>query len=151
MNISKLLKSMLFVMLMFLPYAAFGQETARKYVTVEVSFTNKPIRDKCDGSKGFCLIIHVDLRTSAPKGKGVRSEVSIEGGKLRVDFKTPLPGKGNPKKRTEPITIFEDLTLDVLIARDLGYKSIIIKKGDYPVDYSRQKFGSALFEAALER
>jgi len=151
MNVLRFLRVFLFALVIFLPCFAYGQEANR--ITITIGFTNKPSGDKCEGSKGICFIIHFD-RDPARKGKGVLGEASVEGGKLRINFKKPLPGKGSPKKRTEPITIFEDMPLDESTAAALGYKSIIIKKGDYPGDYTSEKygkFGSTIFETTMEK
>lgn len=152
MNISRLLKSALFALVIFLPCSASAQEGGANRVRVEFAFTDTIKDGHCTGGRGVCLIVSWERGSPGKiKGKKVLGELTIDGGKLRADFMTPLPKIGKEKKRTVPITIFEDVRLESKTAAALGFKSITIKRGDYAVDYKFQKYGSTIFEVNMER
>ena len=113
---------------------------------MSIGFQDKATAKECGGSKGFCFIYSRD-KTSAAKARAVQGVAWMEGDKLRIDFESSLPGQG----KRETITVFEDMALDTDLARKLGYKNVTLPRGDYRVDYSRQKFGSVLVGVRLER
>ncbi|MBI3650898.1 MAG: hypothetical protein HY231_07590 [Acidobacteria bacterium] len=58
--------------------------------------------------------------------------------KLYVDFQGAMPDRG------ETLPVMENLSLDAATARAFASKSITILKGDYKIDYSKNKFGSVV-------
>jgi hypothetical protein len=55
---------------------------------------------------------------------------------MSISFKARLPEKG------EHYPISEDLVLDEALSKALGFKTVTILKGDYPLNLSGNKFGT---------
>lgn len=147
MNISKLSKSILCALSVLLLWSAPAQQAQQARYTVSMGFRDGATTKDCGGSKGVCFIISRDKTSAAKARGGVQGVASMEGDKLRIDFESTLPGQG----KRETIAVFEDMALDAGLANKLGYKSVTMLRGDYRVDYSRQKNGAVLVDVRLER
>ena len=73
---------------------------------------------------------------AARKAKeSIHGAATLQGDKLLVDFKSALP------QRAASIPIDEDIPLDAAAAKALGFKSVTVRRGDYKIDYSRNRAG----------
>ena len=108
-------------------------------------------KERCAPGFGICRI-DIGAARETPKGgeaeraapKGEAS-ASIDQDKtaketadlyLKIEMRTALP------KHESVLPIAENLTLDAATSKALGHKSINVLKGDYKIDYSKNKFGS---------
>jgi hypothetical protein len=83
--------------------------------------------------------VEEDKKASAGGGgeAGARETVHLY---LKIEMKTA------PPKRESVMPVSEDLVLDAATSKALGHKSITVLKGDYKIDYSKNKFGSLLLK-----
>jgi hypothetical protein len=113
-------------------------------ITVTIYFGKPP---DCTG-RGLCKI-SVGWKTLAPApGTGaertarppriVEGSAVMKENKLYVDFKSALPEK------MEMLPVAENLVLDAPTARAFASKSVTVLKGDYKIDYSKNRFGSVV-------
>jgi hypothetical protein len=115
-----------------------GAEAARISVTI---YFGKP--PDCKGW-GVCKIT-VDTRSAArqmPGKASVEGTAMVRQGReqtLSYTFNAQLPGK----EKTLPVE--QDMDLDEATAKSLGYKSVTVLKGDYPIDSSMGRFGGVHF------
>ncbi|HEY7546596.1 MAG TPA: hypothetical protein VID27_17025 [Blastocatellia bacterium] len=124
-----------------LPLALPPQSEAAA-ITITIYF-GKP--RACDGW-GFCKIeIGWRAAKESPTGGERRAAVRksrasgvLKGDKLYVDFSSELP------ERNPSVPISENLMLDASASRELGFKSVVVLKGDYKIDYEKNKFGSVV-------
>ncbi len=106
----------------------------------------------CEGF-GFCkIVIGAAREAEAPKSgeaerasRNGQASATVEQDKsareanhlyLKIEMNTPLPIKA------AVMPVAEDLTLDAATSKALGHKSITVLKGNYKIDYSKNKFGS---------
>lgn len=118
--------------------------SAARGITVTIYFGKPP---DCTGH-GFCKIT-IGWNTIAPSpGTGAerasRPLRAIEGSavmkenKLYVDFKSAMP------EREAVLPVAENVALDSATARAFASKKVTVLKGDYKIDYSKNKFGSVV-------
>lgn len=55
---------------------------------------------------------------------------------LKIEMRTALPEK------TSVVPIGENLTLDAATSKALGFKNVTVLRGEYKIDYSKNKLGS---------
>jgi hypothetical protein len=84
----------------------------------------------CSGF-GFCGIVI----ESAVADRAVKGALSLDGDMLSVDLLGAAPD------RKDVLTIDEDIELDPAIARSLGAQRLVIRKGEYSVDYTKNPNG----------
>jgi uncharacterized protein YdeI (BOF family) len=62
----------------------------------------------------------------------------LENQLYRIEMRTELPEKGSV------IPVAENITLDAATAKALGFKSVTVLRGEYKIDYSKNKLGSVV-------
>ena len=118
-------------------------QPASANITITIYIGKPP---SCQGW-GFCKISIGWGATAAPEPKGddsarraerrkCRASASIKDNKMFIEMETALG------ERAASVPIDQDLALDAATARGVGFKSVIVKKGDYKIDYSKNKLGS---------
>ena len=108
---------------------------------------------RCAPGFGICRIdIGAAREAEAPKGgetsrtarKG-QASATIEQDKtardtahlyLKIEMRTALPEKA------PVVPVAENFTLDAATSKALGLKSVTVLRGEYKIDYSKNKFGS---------
>jgi len=136
-------------MLLSLPLLAPPPSEASFSITI---YFGKP-RD-CTGF-GFCKIT-IGAALEAPNAGTVEraarkgeASATVEADKtardtahrfLKIEMRSALP------ERTSVMPVTEDVTLDPATSKGLGHKSITVLKGDYKIDYSKNKLGTILLK-----
>lgn len=125
--------------------------TSQAMFSITIYFGQRP---SCSGF-GLCRIDIGAAREASKGGEAERAaprgeaSASVEPDKtaketshlyLKIEMRTALPEKAS----VMPLT--ENLTLDAATSKALGHKSITVLKGDYKIDYSKNKFGSLLLK-----
>jgi hypothetical protein len=109
-------------------------------------------------ARGIVITIYVGRRSQGCTGFGIcgivieasaernalRAVATYEDGKMRVKFLE------QPQMHGDTLTIDEDITLSEEIAKALGLPSNVVRKGDYPVDYSDSPYGTFRLETPSE-
>lgn len=133
---------MVFLFLLLAGQMVLPVASSAAAITVTIYFGKPP---DCTG-RGFCKITvgwnrlasSSDAsaeRTSRPLNIAEGSAV-MKGNKLYVDFKSPMP------ERVDSLPVVENIVLESATARAFAAKGVTVLKGDYKVEYSKNKFGS---------
>jgi len=117
--------------------------------TITIYFGQRP---SCSG-RGFCKIeIGLERMAGAREGEDTeraarkgQASATVEQDKtardtshrfLKIEMRSALPDKG------ATIPVSENMALDAATSKALGFKSVTVLKGDYKVDYSKNKQGT---------
>ncbi|CAN5501302.1 hypothetical protein BH11BAC2_BH11BAC2_01930 [soil metagenome] len=93
----------------------------------------------CEGDKGICIILNLSANRLAVNNCGV-ADVIISGNKMTFNIvEDPSPALDSENY----LNVYEDKSLDNATAEQLGYSSVIIKKGRYVLNKSKNKLGTA--------
>ena len=96
--------------------------------------------DGCEGEKGICVILNLHAARTDISSPGY-ADVAIEKGRLRFN----ITEDASPANTTENfLNLYTDKALDPETCRSLGYDQLIMKAGRYPLDKTKNPFGSAL-------
>ncbi|HXG94663.1 MAG TPA: hypothetical protein VNN73_20140 [Blastocatellia bacterium] len=133
-------------LMLMLPMALPPQTEAAFSITI---YFGKP--PSCSGF-GLCKItIGFDRQSTSKDGETERAarkgdaSATVEQDKtaretnhlyLKIEMKTALPEKASV------LPVAENVTLDAATSKALGFKSITILKGEYKIDYSKNRLGS---------
>lgn len=100
--------------------------------------------DGCDGLKGLCIRFTSNSKTIS-SGEGI-GEVQI----LRSQLLLNIIEDSSPAEEDEnTFYVYEDKTLPIEISEQLGYSKIIIRKGEYRLDKSKNRLGTVLLNASF--
>lgn len=98
----------------------------------------------CDGEKGLCIRFFSSSKTIGT-GEGI-SEIQIVRGQVLFN----IVEDSSPAEENENIFyIYEDKTLPGEISEQLGYSKIIIRKGEYRLDKSKNRLGTVMLNASF--
>lgn len=98
----------------------------------------------CDGEKGLCIRFFSSTKTIGT-GEGI-SEIQIVGGQILFN----IIEDSSPAEENENIFfVYEDKTLPAEISEQLGYSKIIIRKGQYRLDKSKNRLGTVMLNASF--
>ncbi|CAN5501295.1 hypothetical protein BH11BAC2_BH11BAC2_01920 [soil metagenome] len=92
----------------------------------------------CEGNKGMCFAVNVFNRNVNISNSGI-GEISITGDKMLLNI---LEDSSPATNSENYFYVYEDKILESAIAEQLGYTTITIKKGTYPLNKSKNRFGS---------
>lgn len=93
----------------------------------------------CEGDKGTCFLIYstASVGKMTEPNSGV-AEISIQEGKMIFN----IVSDNSPAQADEnTFYVFTDMKVPVEAARELGYNSIIIKRGQYKLDKTKNRLG----------
>lgn len=93
----------------------------------------------CEGDKGLCVLIYTtkDIGKITEVNSGI-AEISVEGDQMTFN----IINDNSPAERHENyFYVYNDIVVPDEGARALGYSSIIIKKGKYPLHKTRNPLG----------
>lgn len=138
--------------LMFaLPMAAPPPSEA--YFTITIYFG----KARCEPGFGICRIDigaarEAEASTSVYKGQATADVERVRTAKdaghyfLKIEMRNQLPTPVNrvsgPPYKPSVMPVAENLTLDSATSEALGFKSATVLKGEYKIDYSKNKYGS---------
>jgi hypothetical protein len=114
---------------------------------------------RCEGF-GFCKIV-VDPNKSVDQaaarrrileGKAGEANASISedsaartaGTNLRIEMSTAVPNKASS------LPVDEDVVLDAETSKSFGYRSVTVIRGEYKIDYTKNKFGTVVVKVKAE-
>jgi hypothetical protein len=100
--------------------------------------------DGCDGEKGICIRL-LAKTTIIDKDLGV-GEFQIVRGQLQLNIVSDPSPAGSDENT---FYIYEDRILPAETAEELGYSKIIIRKGEYRLDKSKNRLGTVLLNASF--
>ena len=132
-----------FAMLLSLPVTQPPPSEASIVITI---YIGRP--PSCTGW-GFCKIsIGWETVAEAPKGGGTarvnvrkcRASAALKENKLYLDLGTALP------ERASVVPIGEKLALDPATSKALGFKHVTVLRGEYEIDYSKNKLGAVVLD-----
>lgn len=95
----------------------------------------------CDKDRGFCFALELDTQEilaliNLLQKNQWTADVSCNGNELSIKtLALEHPWSG------EDFTVDSDIKLPTSIAEKLGYHSIVLKSGVYPIDYANNKQG----------
>ncbi|MBK9318421.1 MAG: hypothetical protein IPM91_06090 [Bacteroidetes bacterium] len=90
----------------------------------------------CEGDKGTCFIFNTKDKVMSDVGVAEVSEVNG-----RINFNIVQdPSPAGPEENV--FYVHEDKVLPTETARELGYESVIIKRGEYPLDKRKNRLGT---------
>jgi len=143
---TKKIKHILFILgiLAFFCIDSYAQTAQR--IRLIVGTRSRPSSDGkgCDGDKGFCFIFGSSNKTIGQEA-GV-AEVQVVKNQLMINMiSDPSPAEANENT----FYVYEDKVLPMESSEELGYSKIIIRKGQYPIDKSRNRLGSVLLNASF--
>lgn len=121
----------------------------KRPIKVKFKHHPSPPTSGCTKPFGLCIIIPIGLTDSVTpeeydEGFGI-AQCEVEGAKFHMIFER----RAALDNGTVPIQDHWDLGKDV--ARAFGYKEIIIRPGEYRVDFSNySEFGEAFFDADIK-
>ena len=103
------------------------------------------IGDGCDGEKGLCIRFHGRTKT-VETGEGIAEVQTVRG---QLEFN--IINDSSPAEENENIFyVYEDKILPQEIAEQLGFSKIIIRKGEYRLDKSRNRLGTVMLNAIFQ-
>jgi hypothetical protein len=149
MNDSIRLSAFLLCLVALLSITLMTPKTAKAMFSITIYFGQRP---SCSG-RGFCKIeIGLERIAGGREGEDTKraartgqASASVEQDKtareanhrfLKIELRSALPDTGST------IPVSENMTLDAAASKALGFKSVTVLKGDYKVDYSRNKLGT---------
>ena len=119
----------------------FLAPTSQAMFSITIYFGQRP---SCTG-RGFCKI-EIGFERDAAGGKNSgQASATVEQDKtarnashrfLKIEMRNALPGKW------AVVPISENMALDAATSKALGFKSVTVLKGDYKVDYTKNKMGT---------
>ena len=95
---------------------------------------------------GLCAIVIGGSNAAAAARKNGRTAdaaTQIQGEKVYFEFSSPLPEK------SPDFTVEEDTPMDAATAKSLGYQSVTILKGSYPIDAGKGRYGAVTVNAKV--
>ena len=134
-------------MLLSLPLAL--PTTTQAAFTITIYFG----KARCAAGFGICRIDIGAREAEAPAGGDTararprtgQASASVEQDKtardinhlyLKIEMRSALPEKGSV------VPIAENITLDAATSKALGFKNVTVLRGEYKIDYSKNKLGS---------
>lgn len=90
----------------------------------------------CEGDKGLCVILNLKDKVMPDMGLAEVQEVN---GRLLLNILQD-PSPAGPDENV--FYVYEDKVLPAEIAGALGYDSVIIEKGEYPLDKRKNRLGA---------
>ncbi|MBL7922937.1 MAG: hypothetical protein JNL88_01930 [Bacteroidia bacterium] len=96
----------------------------------------------CEGEKGICIILNFkDKIYFSNSGQG---EMEVINGRIQFSI---LSDHSPAAADENDFYVYEDKVVPVELAEELGYNSIVIKRGVYKLDKSRNPLGVAQLNA----
>lgn len=144
--LNKYFKKSLFILgiIVFISLDASAQNAER--IRFVFGTRSKPAAqgEGCDGEKGLCIRFFSSTKTMGT-GEGI-AEIQI----VRNQVHFNIIEDSSPAEADENIFyVYEDKTLPTEISEPLGFNKIIIRKGDYRLDKSKNPLGSVMLNAAF--
>jgi hypothetical protein len=130
-----------FALLLILLPSALPLSSAAANISITIYF-GKP--QSCAGF-GICRIIigraqadtaPSENNTERARPRSGRASAAIRDNKLFINLEDRLP------ERASVMPVSENVTLDSATSKALGYKSVTVLRGEYGIDYSKNRFGS---------
>ncbi len=101
--------------------------------------------DGCDPDKGICLIFGSSTKIVDPT-LGI-AEIQFERGQLKFNIiSDPSPAEGNENI----FFVYEDKILPQESSEQLGFSKVIVRKGEYRLDKSRNRLGTVMLNAIFQ-
>lgn len=98
----------------------------------------------CDGEKGLCIRFFSSSKVIGT-GEG-QAEIQIVRGQILFN----IIEDSSPAEESENIFyVYEDKLLPGEISEQLGYSKIIIRKGEYRLDKSKNRLGTVMLNASF--
>lgn len=139
----------LFLLGMFMLSTLHSAAQSSQRIRVVFGTRTHPTADGkgCEGEKGICFLIYVIKdRISTEPNSGV-GEVVVEGQQLTLNIISDT----SPAEYDEQFFhVYRDIAVPADAARALGYTSITIKKGRYPLNKSRNPLGQVTLPVVLK-
>ncbi len=129
----------------FLSIESYAQNAERIRFVFGTRSKPAAIGDGCDGEKGLCIRFFSSSKTIGT-GEGI-AEVQTVRGQLQLNIISDT----SPAEENENIFyVYEDKILPQEIAEQLGFSKVTIRKGEYRLDKSRNRFGTVLLNAIFQ-
>ena len=129
----------------FLSLESYAQNAERIRFVFGTRSKPAAMGDGCDGVKGLCIRFFSSSKTVGT-GEGI-AEVQTVRGQLQLNIISDT----SPAEENENIFyVYEDKTLPQEIAEQLGFSKIIIRKGEYRLDKSRNRLGTVMLNAIFQ-
>jgi hypothetical protein len=135
------------VLLMVMALVPVTQVSA-KPVVFSITIVVGQSSDKCEGF-GICSI-KIEINTEEARRPGPRevaASAELEGNRMVVKFRGPVPARG--KETVMPVD--RDIAFSPEVAKALGLKSVVVLKGQYPIDVKAGKFGGVTLNVRAEK
>ncbi|MBK9637075.1 MAG: hypothetical protein IPO63_04390 [Bacteroidetes bacterium] len=129
----------------FLSLESYAQNAERIRFVFGTRSKPAAIGEGCDGEKGLCIRFFSSSKTIGT-GEGI-AEVQTVRGQLQLN----IINDNSPAEENENIFyVYEDKVLPQEIAEQLGFSRVIIRKGEYRLDKSRNRLGTVLLNASFQ-
>jgi hypothetical protein len=143
-SIKKPFLAILFLLGIFMISGAdsYGQTSQRiRFVFGTRSHPNSDGKG-CEGDKGLCVLLYTtkDIGKVTDVNTGI-TEMSVEGDQMTFNI---LSDNSPAEQHENYFYVYSDITVPAEAARAFGYSSIIIKKGKYPLNKSRNPLGQTV-------
>lgn len=142
------IKTGLFVVALFL----FITQMSNAFSLTIYFGSNDPGFGKNCTGRGFCKI-EVVLFSAAGTSNETNAEGTIDGHHLMISFTKPIPESALIKRGRKSIVKIENeviCSIDNKTPADFRYKMIKVLKGEYEVDYSKNKNGDVAVKASYD-
>jgi hypothetical protein len=93
----------------------------------------------CEGDKGICFLVYTtaNIGKSTEPNSGI-GEVSLQDGKIIFN----IVSDSSPAQTDEnTFYVYQDMKIPAEAAREFGFNSIIIKRGQYTLDKTKNRLG----------
>ena len=120
-------------------------------ITITINFGHGA---NCSIRGGICsVVIDLELRTAGGTPGG-NADGSLDGNELTVNMNEPIPeGHLVTRGKKQWLVLAEDIMVKLApaAAKKVGKPSLTVKKGEYPVDLSKNRMGSFTLEVKRVR
>jgi hypothetical protein len=115
------------------PHGQVSPDVLTRGLNITIQIYRRNAGAPCTKGFGLCgIVIEIPYQFDA---RDVPTAAEWVNGRLQLNF------LADPPDKTNVWTVDQDVVLDTAISRPLGYEQVIIRAGQYPVDYSRNPFG----------
>lgn len=128
----------------FISLELAAQNAERIRIIVGTRSHPSPDGKGCEGEKGFCFIFG-STNKIVDSDAGI-AEIQIVRGQIQTNIiSDPTPAESDENT----FFLYEDKILPQETAEALGYSKIILRKGEYRLDKSRNPLGTVLLNASF--
>lgn len=119
-------------------------------VKVDFGTRSSWIDGDCRRDKGLCLHIEITIDTdgNAPVGNnGIGTINVLSNNKIELNI---IQDNGGDVENNGVFNVYKDIELSTEVCEALGFKSCIIKRGQYKLSYEEYEFGSVILNVVTK-